>query len=204
MTGCWHPTAPVDRAALVSLNREIDDASAAAVSAEFDEAKRAGAACAILTVDSGGGLAEAALRIYRRAKAWTASGRTLIGYIVQARSGASLAALAADFRVLDPAGHFMIHDLRGGTESERAALQGQIEDIYLTETFLPLAAVRNYLRGGAWIVANRDGLKEGWIDTIGGFSAAVGVAVAVAAGDALPATPRRVQMAARGAWLALA
>lgn len=67
---------------------------------------------------------------------------------------------------------------------------------------MPLADLRKYFRGEVWVVADRDGLREGCLDAIGGFSEAVAAAAAVATGGTLP--PRREEMAARATGFALA
>ena len=144
-----------------------------------------------LCVNSPGGNAIAALRIYARAKEWTASGRPLIAHIQRAASGASVVALAADYRVLDLGGHLAVHDVSGGTLGERATAQGAFEAIYCAETFLPGDVVQGYMAREGWVTAGRDSFREGWIDEVGDFADASRIAVAVAAGGEFPDSPRR-------------
>ena len=177
--------------AFLALEGEITGAAAAKLLAGIDRAEAGGARCVVLTVNSPGGLVAEALRIRARLQAWQASGRQLVSHVVQASSAASIIALTADWRVLEPEGYFSVHHASGGTDGELREARASLLDIYAAETLLPVDVVRTYLDHEGWMTANLDSLREGWADEIGDRGDATDVAQHVAAGGELPDSPRR-------------
>lgn len=147
--------------ALVLLQDEIVDSptargiTATSFCSTLDAAAAAGAKSLHLSVDSRGGVATEALAICRALRRFSNEVGPVVASVErQADSGASLAALAADYCVVSPVAKFHVHDPQGGPRDRRAHLRNAIERIYVERTLLPANKMAEYMAAGVDIEAS--------------------------------------------------
>ncbi|MEM6677325.1 MAG: head maturation protease, ClpP-related [Pseudomonadota bacterium] len=148
-----------------------EPATAAAVSAELS-ALNGGAA--ELVINSGGGIATEGAAIHAEVSAY--SGRTMIYIRGIAASAASLAAMAADEIVIDPASLMMIHDpaamTMGTAEDHRSSadvldtMSQAYAAIYARRTGNPVVRVREWMAAETWLTAE-EAVALGFADRVG-------------------------------------
>jgi ATP-dependent protease ClpP protease subunit len=151
----------------------------------LDAAREAGAKSLLLHVTSEGGVATEALAMFRALRRFSDEVGPVVAYVDRlAGSGASLAALAADFVVIAPEGRFFVHEPQGGPDDTRAHLRNSLERIYAERTLAPADQLAAFMAGAVHI-DSRVAVTYGFADEVGGNERAVAVAKQAASAGGL-------------------
>jgi hypothetical protein len=137
--------------------------------AEVDRTRLQGGGVLLVEINSRGGAAAAALRLYEGLRRFSQDGGMVVTFVEQAGSAAALVAVAGDYVVLAPGGRFVIHASCGATAEVRAELERECIDVLAARTKTARAELETaYETFDPCTVFRADlALREGWADAIG-------------------------------------
>lgn len=168
------------------------------VIAEIEALAARGERVALVTIDSPGGLVDAALAVYGALRRFSEAGGTVVTYIAgpedeqgrpRCASTATVLALAGDIRVMHPGARFTVHSMFGGGAAAVEKANRRMLGIYAARTRTPAAELETWLA----LVENDRGepckaeieadaaLAHGWAHIVGDEEAARLVSAAAAA-----------------------
>jgi ATP-dependent protease ClpP protease subunit len=142
----------------------------------LDAARAAGAKALLLDVNSSGGLVTESLAIARGLRRFSNEVGPVVAYVANlAGSGASLAAVSADYVVIAPQATVFIHEPQGGRDDHRPYLRNALEDIYTARTLAPREQLAGYM-AGAVTFDSCMAVSYGFADEVGSSQRASAIA----------------------------
>ncbi len=179
------------------------------VDRQIYEAVQAGARVLLSRIDSWGGDAACAWRLYAKLRRFADHGGVLVCHVVEAASTAPALALAGDLVVVDPRGRLILHSASADTPGTRDEINEWMARTLAERGLAPLERVRTFLvadgpdgDGAVLVDAETARVELGWADLVAPVELARALAELVAREGAIPATlntPRRRALAERRA-----